>query len=369
MASLSGKNFIVDIFGESHSKALGAVISGVPAGTRIDGDGINAFLSRRRPNSAEYSTKRRESDNAIILSGVSRGFATGAPIAIIIENTDTRPGDYQQSGETCDGRPAPIAFRPSHADYPAFVKYGEYFDYRGGGQFSGRLTAPLCAAGAIALGILKQRGIDITAYIASIGRVDAFSHLENPRERLLTAEKIGRIKSSGYPLLDKSLEPYIIEEIKTAAAAGDSVGGVIECAATGVPAGLGEPLYDSVEGTLARVLFAIPAVKGVEFGAGFKIASMRGSAANDAYYKEGETVKTRTNNNGGITGGITNGMPVVFRVAVKPTPSISAEQDTVDRGGAEVKLKIAGRHDSCIVPRAVPVIEAAAACVILDFIL
>jgi chorismate synthase len=381
---------MVDIFGESHSRAIGAVVNGLKPGTPVDIAEINAFLARRRPSAAVYSTARRETDRAAILSGVLNGRATGAPIAMMIENADTRSADYEKLR---------TVFRPSHSDYAAFVKYGGYNDFRGGGQFSGRLTAALCAAGGIALGVLKRRGIEITAYIAAVGGVKAASYRDAGTDigRTLCGGKIREIKSSAYPLLDKSPETAIIEEIRAASAAGDSVGGVIECAVTGLPAGVGEPVYDGMEGALAKMIFAIPAIKGVEFGAGFAAAEMRGSAANDAMYFNGgdggtefsdsaargdsenspprfgdgtgKTVATRTNNNGGITGGISNGMPVLFRTAVKPVPSIALEQDTVDiESGKNTKLVISGRHDSCIVPRAVPVIEAAAACVILDLL-
>jgi chorismate synthase len=437
MAFISGKNFIIDIFGESHSKALGVVINGIPSGTPVDISEINAFLARRRPSAAVHSTARRESDKAVVLSGLLDGKATGAPFCVIIENADARSSDYEKLRTT---------FRPSHSDYAAYVKYGGYNDYRGGGQFSGRLTAALCAAGSIALSVLRERGIEITAYLSSVGGVRAASYLDGGGTEELSSEKIREIKSAVYPLLDKSYEKAIIEEISAAAAEGDSVGGVVECVVTGLPAGVGEPIYDGLEGSIAKLIFAIPAVKGIEFGRGFGISEMRGSAANDAIYydenlrgklserdlkndenkdlnlsecglkadeirgieprecgaksgevkglnlsecglKKGEVkglnlsergglndaknrIRTRTNNNGGINGGISNGMPIFFRTAIKPVPSIAIEQDTVDiENGENTKLIIPGRHDSCIAPRAVPVVEAAAACVLLDFLL
>jgi chorismate synthase len=406
MAFISGKNFIIDIFGESHSRAIGVVINGIPPGTPLDGAEIDAFLARRKPSNAVHSTARKERDRAVVLSGLLDGRATGAPLCIIIENADTRSSDYEKLRTN---------FRPSHSDYAAYVKYCGHNDYRGGGQFSGRLTAALCAAGSVALSILSARGIEITAYLASVGGVRAVSYLDGAEG--LTSEKIREIKSAVYPLLDKSYEKAIIEEISAAAREGDSVGGVVECVVTGLPAGVGEPIYDGLEGSIAKMIFAIPAVKGIEFGRGFGVSEMRGSAANDAiYYEENSCenpterggldgkkaneirgidplkfgcldgvkkqekcgglddiknrIKTRTNNNGGITGGISNGMPILFRTAIKPVPSISKEQDTVDiESRKNTKLTIHGRHDSCIAPRAVPVVEAAAACVLLDFLL
>ncbi|MDR3264337.1 MAG: chorismate synthase [Clostridiales bacterium] len=362
MSYINGKKFIVDIFGESHSGAIGVVINGIPPGVPVDIGDINAFLARRRPNGGVHSTTRRESDTAEMLSGCLNGVATGAPLAVIIRNADVRSADYENIKR---------AFRPSHSDYAAYVKYGGYNDYRGGGQFSGRLTAPLCIAGSIALKLLKERGIKVTAYISSVGQVKAKSYADYADiEKLLTEQKIEEIKSSLYPLLDKSAEEAIIEEIASAAREGDSVGGVIECAVTGLLPGIGEPLYDSLEGLIAKTVFAVPSVKGVEFGDGFGITSKRGSEANDPMYYDGERVRTYKNSNGGITGGISNGMPLTFRAAFKPVSSISKEQDTVDADKKKnVKIIIDGRHDACILPRAVPVVEAAAACVLLDLIL
>ncbi|MDR1940695.1 MAG: chorismate synthase [Clostridiales bacterium] len=360
--SLFGKNYVVDIFGESHSRAIGAVISGLPAGTDIDESQIRAFLDRRKPSSAAFSTKRREGDVFKILSGVLDGKSTGAPIALIIENADTRSADYESLKRT---------FRPSHSDYAAYVKYGGFNDYRGGGQFSGRLTAPLCAAGSIALSVLAKRGVEVVAYISSIGKTSAASYNGlSAALKELDCEKIREIKQADYPLLDKSRKDAIIKEIENAAKGGDSVGGVIECVIKGLPAGFGGAIFDGLESKLSAAIFGIPAVKGIEFGAGFGVSAMRGSAANDAMFFDGGVIVTRTNNCGGITGGISNGMPVTFRTAFKPVPSIALEQDTIDIDRREnTKIKIAGRHDSCIVPRAVPVVEAAAACVLLDILL
>ncbi len=312
------------IFGESHGPAIGAVLRGVPAGLEVDEAFIAAEMARRAPGASPLSTARKEADNPKILSGVFEGKTTGAPLCAIIENTNTRSGDYSQL------RDLP---RPSHGDYAGFVASGGCLDYRGGGHFSGRLTAPLVFAGAVAKLLLGRRGIRVQAHISCVGGV------AEP-----TAE---------------ALEQIILE----AKAQGDSVGGTITCAVEGLPPGLGAPDIDcNTEGIFARHLFAVPAVKGIEFGAGFALAGMRGSEANDPFYMDGAAVCTRTNHAGGINGGITNGMPVVFTVVIRPTPSIAREQDTVNlKTGENAKLTIHGRHDPCILPRAVVVVEAAAA--------
>jgi chorismate synthase len=320
------------IFGESHGPAIGVVLEGVPAGVELDMDFIRSELARRAPGRTPASTARCEADEPEILSGVFEGRTTGSPLCAVIRNTDTHSADYEEI------RHKP---RPSHADYASFVKYGGSADYRGGGHFSGRLTAPLVFAGAVAKQFLARRGVTVHAEIASIGGVDAPS----PEE----AEKI----------------------IFAAKSELDSEGGTIRCTVDGVPAGLGGPDFgENIEGELARAVFAVPAVKGIEFGAGFELAKMRGSRANDPFRVENGRVVTAKNDSGGINGGISNGMPIVFTVAVRPTPSIGREQDTVDlRTMTEVKLTVKGRHDPCIVPRAVPVIEAAAAVAIVDIIL
>ena len=327
MASIYGNNIKISIFGQSHSEAIGVVIDGLPPGFAIDFDKLVAFMQRRAPGRNEYSTKRKEADVPEFLSGLNAdGVTCGAPLCAIIRNTDTRSQDYDKL------RDVP---RPGHADYTAYVKYGGHHDIRGGGHFSGRLTAPLCVAGGICLQLLEREGIEIGAHIASVG--------------------------------GNSDNPYA--EIENARYDGDSVGGVIECTATGVPPGLGEPMFDGVENRIASIVFGIPAVRGIEFGNGFGAALMRGSENNDAFCMDDDTVKTRTNNHGGILGGITSGMPIVFRVAIKPTPSIALEQDSVILSERKnVKLKITGRHDPCIVPRAVPCVEAAAAIAIYDML-
>ena len=312
------------IFGESHGPAIGVTLTGVPAGLALDLDFIRAELSRRRPGQNALSTARNEADEPEILSGVFEGKTTGTPLCAVIRNTDTRSKDYSQ---------LKICPRPSHGDYAGSVRYAGCNDYRGGGHFSGRLTAPLVFAGAVAKLILRQRGVDVSARISMVEGV------ENP-----TPEQVEQL-------------------VLAAKAEGDSVGGAIACAVTGLPAGLGAPDFGcNVEGVFSQYLFAVPAVKGVAFGAGFGFAHMRGSQANDPFYMDNGQVKTRTNHAGGVNGGITNGMPVSFEVAIRPTPSISKEQDTVNLStGEDAKLTIQGRHDPCIVHRALPVIEAAAA--------
>ena len=312
------------IFGESHGPEIGVVLTGVPAGIALDWDFILSEMARRAPGQSALSTARKEADTPEVVSGVFEGKTTGAPLCAIIQNTDTRSRDYEEL------RRKP---RPSHADYAAFVASGGFRDYRGGGHFSGRLTAPLVFAGAVAKQVLKPRGITVSARISMLGGVKdpSGSQIENI---VLSAKQ-----------------------------AGDSVGGTIACAVEGMPAGLGAPDFGcNVEGIFSQYLFAVPAVKGVAFGAGFALASMRGSEANDPFYMDGDTVKTRTNHAGGVNGGITNGMPITFEAVLRPTTSIYKEQDTVDLDTMkDAKIIIHGRHDPCIVTRAVVVIEAAAA--------
>ena len=312
------------IFGESHGPEIGVVLTGVPAGIALDWDFILSEMARRAPGQSALSTARKEADTPEVVSGVFEGKTTGAPLCAIIQNTDTRSRDYEEL------RRKP---RPSHADYAAFVASGGFRDYRGGGHFSGRLTAPLVFAGAVAKQVLKPRGITVSARISMLGGV------KDPSE--------------------SQIEDIVL----SAKQAGDSVGGTIACAVEGMPAGLGAPDFGcNVEGIFSQYLFAVPAVKGVAFGAGFALASMRGSEANDAFYMDGDTVKTRTNNAGGVNGGITNGMPITFEAVLRPTTSIYKEQDTVDLDTMkDAKIIIHGRHDPCIVTRAVVVIEAAAA--------
>ena len=319
------------IFGESHGPAIGVVLEGVPSGLVVDMDFIRAELRRRAPGQNALSTARKEADEPEILSGVFEGRTTGTPLCAVIRNTDTRSRDYEKMKRLP---------RPGHADYAGAVRYGGYNDYRGGGHFSGRLTAPLVFAGALAKLILREKNIDVTARISILGGVP------DPT-------------------------PAQIEEIILAAKAeGDSVGGAIACTVRGVEAGHGAPDFGcNAEGIISQYLFAVPAVKGVAFGAGFGFSCMRGSEANDPFYMDGDAVRTRSNCAGGINGGITNGMPIVFEAAIRPTPSIAREQDTVDLSvRKDAKLTVEGRHDPCIVQRALPVIEAAAALAVCELL-
>ncbi|MCI7473455.1 MAG: chorismate synthase [Clostridiales bacterium] len=334
------------IFGESHGPAIGVVLEGVPAGLELDLEQVQRELDRRKPGQDPTATARKESDLVEVLSGVFEGKTTGAPLAMVIHNSDQHSKDYESIRYTP---------RPSHGDYAGFIKSRGCLDYRGGGHFSGRLTAPLVAAGAVAKQVLAGRGVQVGAHISSIyGICDAA--LEDP-------EDLKAVAAKSFPVLDDSKGEEMRQAILEAREEQDSVGGAIECAVTGLPAGLGAPDFGcNVEGIFSQYLFAVPAVKGVEFGAGVAFSLMRGSEANDPFAVEDGRVVTKTNHAGGINGGITNGMPVTFEVTIRPTPSISLPQESVDlRTGEETEIEIKGRHDPCIVPRAVPVIEAAAA--------
>ena len=357
MASYIGDRIHVSIFGQSHSEAIGVTVDGLPAGERVDLQELGRFMKRRAPGQDATATPRREADVPHILCGLVEDVTCGAPLTALIENTNTRSGDYAQL------RDKP---RPGHADWTARVKYGGFQDVAGGGHFSGRLTAPLCIAGGICMQILARRGIRIGAHIRSIAQVEdrPFSPMGEPWERLR------EVQEAPFPVLDPEAGERMRETILAARREGDSVGGIVECMVTGLPAGVGEPMFQGLESQLAAALFAIPAVKGVEFGAGFQAAQLRGSQNNDPFVMENGTVSTAGNNAGGILGGISNGMPLLFRAAFKPTPSIAKTQQTVSLSqGAEAPLEISGRHDPCIVPRAVPVVEAAAAVVLLDALL
>ena len=349
MSATFGERLRVTVFGQSHSEAMGAVVDGLPAGLRIDTEHLRAFLARRAPGQGPLTTARREPDAPEIVAGLADGVTCGAPLCILIRNTDARSRDYETLRRVV---------RPSHADYPAYVRFGGHNDIRGGGQFSGRLTAPLCAAGAVALQCLAARGVGVYAHIASIAGIkDAAVDPVSPDLPALAA-----LAAKPLPVLDARAGEAMAQAVRDAAADGDSVGGVVECVVTGLPAGVGEPLYDSVESRLAALLFAVPAVKGVDFGAGVAFSLMRGSEANDPFEVKDGRVVTKTNHAGGVNGGVTNGMPVTFEVTIRPTPSIALPQESVDlRTGEETEIEIKGRHDPCIVPRAVPVIEAAAA--------
>ena len=353
MSNTLGERYRVQVFGQSHSPMIGAVIEGIPAGVVPDMDFISAFMARRAPGGA-LSTARKEADAPQIVSGLNdRGETCGAPLGILIHNTDARSRDYDRL------RDIP---RPGHADYTAAVKFSGHNDIRGGGQFSGRLTAPLCFAGALALQLLKEKGVAIRARVHSVAGIgDAPVDLAHP--------PMDGLCPGPLPCVDPEAAARMAEAIEAARADGDSVGGVVECWATGLPAGLGEPMFDGVENRVARALFGIPAVRGVEFGLGFAAAGMKGSAHNDPFRVEAGQVVTAGNNHGGALGGITSGMPLVVRAAFKPTPSIAREQPSVSLSRNEnTPLVIQGRHDPCIVPRAVPVVEAVVACVVMDML-
>lgn len=354
MSSTYGDKIKISVFGESHGNGIGVVIDGLPAGVKIDMDRVLVQMARRAPGKDKTATPRLEKDFPNVLSGMLDNTLTGAPLCAVIENTNTRSGDYSNL-LSCP--------RPGHSDYAAFVKYNGANDIKGGGHFSGRITAPIVFAGTVCRQILEQKGIKIAAHIASIGNVNDESF--NPVE--IEDSLIEKLNLSAFALIDDSAEQKMRDEVEKARTSLDSVGGTIECAVTGIEAGIGDPMFDGVEGVIAKAVFGVPAIKGIEFGKGFELAKMRGSQSNDPFrYKDGKVV-TETNNMGGILGGITNGMPVIFRAAVKPTPSISQKQKTVDLQKKEnAELEIHGRHDPCIVPRAVPVIEAVTAIAIIN---
>lgn len=353
MSSTYGDNLKLSIFGQSHGAAIGMTLDGIPAGLPVDAQILQQFLNRRAPGQNDWSTPRKEEDRPEFLSGIVDGFTCGTPIAAIIYNTNTRSGDYSNLKNVP---------RPGHADFTAQIKYGGYQDASGGGHFSGRLTAPLCIAGGLCKQWLAGMGIHIGAHINQIGNV--YDNPFDPVHPDLDAV------SGSFPTLDEAAAEDMIELIASAKAQGDSVGGVIECAVTGVPAGIGEPMFGGIESKIASICYGIPAVKGVEFGAGFDVATIPGSESNDSFIIKDGKVCTETNVCGGILGGISNGMPIIFQVAIKPTPSIAKAQRSVNlMTMEEVTLEIKGRHDPCIVPRAVPVVEAAAAIAIFDLIL
>ena len=353
MSSTYGENLKLSIFGQSHGAAIGMTLDGIPAGLTVDLEELQAFLNRRAPGQNDYSTPRKEEDRPEFLSGVLNGFTCGAPIAAIIRNTNTRSGDYANLKD-CP--------RPGHADYTAQIKYGGFQDPAGGGHFSGRLTAPLCVAGGLCKQWLAARGIRVGAHIAAIAGIP-----DTPFDPM--APQLNRV-GTDFPVLDIDAGEQMRRVVAEARMAQDSLGGIIECAVTGLPAGLGEPMFGGVEGRIAQIVYGIPAVKGVEFGLGFEAANLRGSQNNDPFRMEDGKVITATNHCGGILGGITNGMPLLFRAAIKPTPSISQVQQSVSLSrGENQDLIVKGRHDPCIVPRAVPVVEAAAALVLLDVLL
>ena len=353
MSSTYGENLKLTIFGQSHGPAIGMTLDGIPAGLPVDSEELQSFLNRRAPGRNDWSTPRREEDRPEFLSGIVDGFTCGAPIAAVIHNRNTRSGDYD-SLKDCP--------RPGHADYTAQVKYGGFQDAAGGGHFSGRLTAPLCVAGGLCKQWLREQGISVAAHIQRVA--DVWDRDFDPVSPAL--DQVG----PDFPTLSAEAGENMRRRIAQARFQGDSVGGIIQCAVTGLPAGLGEPMFGGVENRVASIVYGIPAVKGVAFGAGFSVAGMRGSQCNDPFILENGTVRTSANAAGGILGGISTGMPVLFQAAIKPTPSTARAQQSVSlRERREKTLEVRGRHDPCIVPRAVPVVEAAAAIAIYDLIL
>ena len=358
MGSYFGNNIRISVFGQSHSEGIGIVIDGFPAGFSINREALNNFMSRRAPGRNDYSTKRKEADEPVFLSGIVDDVTCGAPICAVITNSDTRSKDYKNIMDIP---------RPAHADYSAQCKFGGYQDVRGGGHFSGRLTAPLCIAGAICMQYLADKGIHIGAHISSISDISdvRFNPLGEP------VELLDSIKASDFPVIDPSAKEAMCTKILEAKADADSVGGTIECIVTGLPAGIGEPMFGGLENIISSAVFAVPAIKGIEFGNGFACAALRGSENNDPfYYTEDGSIRTATNNHGGILGGISSGMPLLFRVAVKPTPSIGKEQHSISFSeGKDSPLVIHGRHDPCILQRAVPCIEAVTAIALADLLI
>ena len=352
MKNSFGNNVTVTLFGESHGEMIGATIDGLPAGLPIDTEYINEKMSERKP-CGKISTSRVEADEPLMVSGVLYGHTTGTPLTILIKNSNTRSSDYEAIKNTP---------RPSHADYTAAIKYGEFRDYRGGGHFSGRITAALVAAGAIIQSALGYKGIKIGTHIKRLGAV-------SDREFEDYQKDVDALYGKRFPTLDGEAELKMTELIEKVAGEGDSIGGILETAIIGVPAGIGEPWFDTLEGMLAHALFSVPAVKGVEFGLGFGFADARGSEANDELATDGEKIFTKTHNNGGINGGISNGMPILLRTAIKPTPSIFKEQATVDlKEMKNTTLTIKGRHDPAIIHRARPVVDAVCAIVVADML-
>jgi len=356
MSGQWGKKVKYSIFGESHGRGIGITIDGLPPGLKLDMDFISGEMQRRAPGRDEFSTKRKEGDKVEILSGYFNGYTTGTPLCGVIFNENQNSKDYDKLKDLA---------RPGHADYTGKVKYEGFNDYRGGGHFSGRITAPLVFAGAVAKQILFDKEIVIGSHILSIGNAfDSYFDGVN-----LKIQSLADVLHKDFPVLDDLKGEEMKSIILKAKEETDSVGGIIEVAILNLPCGLGEPFFDSIESNLAQLLFSVPAVKGVEFGMGFEITKLRGSQANDAVYMDKGSVRTKTNNNGGINGGISNGMPLIFRVAMKPTPSIAKTQNTIDMATCEnSEISVTGRHDPCIVLRALPVIEACAAMCILDFI-
>ncbi|MBQ3150738.1 MAG: chorismate synthase [Clostridia bacterium] len=350
MKNTYGNSVSITIAGESHGEGICVILDGIKAGVRIDEDFIKSQLSLRRPQGKE-STQRSEADNFRLISGVFNGYSTGTSICILIENTSQHSKDYSATR---------FKARPGHADYTAHIKYKGYEDYRGGGHFSGRITSGIVAAGAIAISMLRDHGIEIATHIKRCGKT-------YDRDFGDFTKDFAKLQNTNFPVLDDGAESAMRAEIIEAKMNLDSIGGILETAVTGIPTGLGEPWFDSVESRISHMMFSVPGIKGIEFGAGFSFADMHGSEANDAFCVENGRVQTVTNNNGGINGGIANGMPILFRCAVKPTPSIAKEQKTIDMQTMEnTEIQIVGRHDPSIVHRAAVVVNSATALCILD---
>ena len=354
MSSMWGRNFKISVFGESHGVAVGIVIDNLPSGLAIDFDEVRHHMKRRAPGQHEWTTPRKEDDEFNILSGWHNGYTTGTPLCIVIPGRDRRSEDYDN---------LQYLPRPGHADYTGHVRYGGFEDRRGSGHFSGRLTSNLVLAGSIARQILAQKGIKIAAHIKRLACID-----DTPFDKVNVKDILfDELINKDFAVINDDIAVDMKEAIADAKAEEDSVGGIIECAAVGLPAGIGSPMFESVESILSSMLFSVPAVKGVEFGSGFAISDMHGSQSNDEYVMTYNGIGTKTNHNGGIIGGITNSMPIIVSVAIKPTASIGKVQNTVNlRTGEEERLKVEGRHDPCIVPRAIPVIESAMAIALLD---
>ncbi len=354
-----GNKIKLSIFGESHGFGLGIVIDGFPAGKKIDYEYIDKFIERRKAAKTKFTSSRKERDKYEILSGLKDDITTGAPICVIFRNENVKSKDYSNLQNI---------LRPSHADYPAKIKFSSFNDIRGGGHFSGRITLALTFAGALAKKYLEKKKIFIFSHIKKILDIVDDSFLEKKYEENI--EKFKELEKKDLPFLKKDLEIEVKKLIEKIAQQGNSVGGEIECVAYNVPVGLGNPFFDSLESKISHLGFSVPSVKGISFGAGFDIVDKLGLDANDSYYIENDEIKTKTNNNGGILGGLSNGMPIVFKVAIKPTPSISLEQESVNiKTRKNEKLKISGRHDACIVPRVLPAIESVMALALLDEIL
>ena len=352
MKNTYGNSITVTLFGESHGEQIGAVIDGLAPGMEIDLDFINHQLNLRKPH-GRISTQRVEADEPKIVSGVFEGKTTGTPVCVLFENQNTKSKDYSKTKDL---------MRPGHADYTALQKYHGFADYRGGGHFSGRLTTPIVATGAILIKALQKKGIYIGSHIQKCGPIEYKKFMDFGAE-------IAKVNALTFPVLDENVADQMRQYIEQAAAEGDSVGGILETVVVGMPAGVGEPWFDTMESMLSHAMFSIPAVKGIEFGAGFGFADMKGSQANDAFVVEKGKVSTKTNHNGGINGGITNGMPISFRTVIKPTPSIYKTQETINAASMEnTELQIEGRHDPAIIHRARVVVDSMVAIVLADML-